>query len=118
MTKKVTLNYDFLAVSIFVFLASCGYNVYQNFQFQELFAEHVDLQWTAQNAEALATSAHTLKGMLSNFCAPSAEGAARDLEMRGRENRLEDCDAAVTTLADELKRLRTELQAFLEAQQS
>ncbi|MCK5382755.1 MAG: hypothetical protein KAJ65_03265, partial [Gammaproteobacteria bacterium] len=52
MTKKVTLNYDFLAVSIFAFLASCGYNVYQNFQFQELFAEHVDLQWTAQNAEA------------------------------------------------------------------
>jgi len=72
----------------------------------------------ALDAEALVTPAHTLKGMLSNFCAVAAEGAARDLEMRGRENRLQDSDAAVTTLDDELKRLRTELQTFLEAQQS
>jgi len=72
----------------------------------------------ARDAEALVTPAHTLKGMLSNFCAAAAEGAARDLEMRGRENELQDCDAAVTALDDELKRLRTELQTFLEAQQS
>jgi len=72
----------------------------------------------ASDAEALVPPAHTLKGMLSNFCAAAAEGAAKDLEMRGRDNQLQDCDAAVTTLDDELKRLRAELQTFLEAQQS
>ena len=72
----------------------------------------------SQDAEALVTPAHTLKGMLSNFCAPAAEGAARDLEMCGRENRLQECDAIVTTLDDELKRLRVDLQSFLESLQS
>lgn len=52
MTKKVALNYDFLAVSILILIASCGYNVYQNFENRELFARQVDLIWSVQNAEA------------------------------------------------------------------
>ena len=52
MAKKVALNYDFLAVFIIIFIASCGYNIYQNFQYRDLFAKHVDLTWTAQDAEA------------------------------------------------------------------
>ena len=80
--------------------------------------EQIRAAVTVQDAEALVTPAHTLKGMLSNFCAPAAEDAARDLEMRGRENKLQGCDAIVTTLDDELKRLRTELQSFLESLQS
>ncbi len=52
MTKKIALNYDFLAIFIIIFIASTGYNVYQNFQYRELFAKHVDLTWEAQNAEA------------------------------------------------------------------
>ncbi|MHC4409288.1 MAG: Hpt domain-containing protein [Planctomycetota bacterium] len=71
-----------------------------------------------QDAEALVTPAHTLKGMLSNFCAPAAEGAARDLEMRGREDTLRECDAIVAALDDELKRLRVELQSFMESLRS
>jgi HPt (histidine-containing phosphotransfer) domain-containing protein len=72
----------------------------------------------ARDAAALVTPSHTLKGMLSNFCALAAEQAARDLEMRGRDNRLGDCDALVATLDDEMKKLRAELQSFLEAQQA
>ena len=72
----------------------------------------------ALDAEALVTPAHTLKGMLSNFCAPAAAGAARDLEKHGRENRLQECEAIVTTLGDELKQLRIDLQSFLESLQS
>lgn len=71
---------------------------------------------TARDAAALVTPAHTLKGMLSNFCAPPAEHAARDLEMRGRENQLADAEVLVQTVVTETSRLRTELQAFLEAQ--
>jgi len=52
MTKKLTLNYDFMAVFITLFVASCGYNVYQQFQYKDLFAAHTDLTWSAQNAEA------------------------------------------------------------------
>jgi len=52
MAKKVTLNYDFIGVFIIVFIASVGYNIYQNFQYRELYTEHVDLKWSAQDAEA------------------------------------------------------------------
>ena len=52
MTKKLTLNYDFMAVFIALFVASCGYNIYQQFQYKDLFATHTDLTWSAQNAEA------------------------------------------------------------------
>jgi hypothetical protein len=50
--KKATINYDFIVVVIILFVASCGYNVYQQFTFKDLFTKHVDLQWSAQNAEA------------------------------------------------------------------
>ena len=50
--KKATINYDFIAVAVIAFIASCGYNVYQQIQYQDLFTRHVNLQWTAQNAEA------------------------------------------------------------------
>jgi hypothetical protein len=50
--KKATINYDFIAVAVIAFIASCGYNVYQQMQYQDLFTRHVDLQWDAQNAEA------------------------------------------------------------------
>jgi hypothetical protein len=52
MAKKVTLNYDFIGVFIIVFIASVGYNIYQNFQYRELYTEHVDLTWSAQDAAA------------------------------------------------------------------
>ena len=50
--KQATINYDFIAVAIIAFIASCGYNVYQQMQYQDLFTRHVDQQWNAQNAEA------------------------------------------------------------------
>ena len=52
MTKKLTLNYDFMAVFIALFVASCGYNIYQQFQYKDLFTAHTDLTWSAQSAEA------------------------------------------------------------------
>lgn len=52
MAKKVTLNHDFIAVVIIAFIALCGYNIYQHYQYKKLFAEYVDQTWTAQNAEA------------------------------------------------------------------
>ena len=69
----------------------------------------------AQDAEALVPPAHTLKGMLSNFCAAPAETAAREIESRGRAGELGDIDAAVDLLQRESEQLRTALQTFLQA---
>lgn len=52
MTKKLTLNYDFIGIVIVLFIASVSYNIYQNFQYKELFAAHVDQTWSAQDTEA------------------------------------------------------------------
>jgi HPt (histidine-containing phosphotransfer) domain-containing protein len=68
--------------------------------------EKVRAATRARDASALVSPAHTLKGMLSNFCAEAAEGTARELEMRGRENRLEGVDAVVDALDREITALR------------
>jgi hypothetical protein len=52
MTKRLTLNYDFIGVFMILFIASVGYNIYQNFQYKELFAVYVDQTWSTQNTEA------------------------------------------------------------------
>jgi HPt (histidine-containing phosphotransfer) domain-containing protein len=75
--------------------------------------EQIRAAVAAHDAGALVSPAHTLKGMLANFCAEAAEGAARDLEMRGREDRLDGADAVVDALDREVARLRAELGAFL-----
>ena len=67
----------------------------------------------SRNAEAIATSAHAIKGMLANFCAEPAETAARTVETMGRTNQLEEIEAAVEALTRETDRLREALQAFL-----
>ena len=67
------------------------------------------------DAEALVGPAHTLKGMLANFCAAPAESAARAVEMMGRENRMANVAEAVTVLENETKRLGESLHGFLEA---
>jgi len=68
-----------------------------------------------RDAEAITKPAHTLKGMLANFCARSAETAAREVEMMGRENRMVDLEAAVALLEKETKNLSVELHGFIEA---
>lgn len=67
------------------------------------------------DADAVVGPAHTLKGMLANFCASSAETAAREVEMMGREHRMINIESAVTTLQRETERLRDALNRFLEA---
>jgi HPt (histidine-containing phosphotransfer) domain-containing protein len=70
------------------------------------------------DADAIVGPAHTLKGMLANFCAARAETAARDVEIVGRENRMTNVDATVTALERETERLRDALHEFLEDHRS
>ena len=65
----------------------------------------------AGDAEALTHSAHTLKGMLGNFCAPAAFESARKLEFMGREATLDGAAAGL----EEAERLTNELREALRA---
>ncbi|HEV2386612.1 MAG TPA: response regulator [Candidatus Acidoferrales bacterium] len=56
--------------------------------------------------------AHTLKGAISNFAASSAWEAARRLETLGREKNLAGAEAALTSLGQEVERLKPALQAL------
>ena len=73
--------------------------------------EQIRAAVAAGDAEALTHSAHTLKGMLGNFCAPAAFESARKLEFMGRENDL----AGAPGELKESERLTTELRDALHA---
>jgi HPt (histidine-containing phosphotransfer) domain-containing protein len=66
------------------------------------------------DADAVVGPAHTLKGMLANFCSASAETAAREVEMMGREHRMVNIESAVITLQKETEQLTVALHRFLE----
>jgi len=62
---------------------------------------------------ALARSAHALKGMISNFCAPDAQQSAFELERMGRGGDLAAAPAAVEQLQGRLRALTAELIEFV-----
>ena len=68
----------------------------------------------ANDAETVSRSAHTLKSMVGNFCAPPAHEAALKVEMAGRDGDLAECTAAHATLEQEVARLQKALREFLE----
>lgn len=80
--------------------------------------EEVQNAAASGDAEALAKSAHTLKGMFSNFCAEPAEAAARELEMKGRQNEIDGAADAVVILKQKGDELRTALHRYIEQRES
>jgi HPt (histidine-containing phosphotransfer) domain-containing protein len=67
----------------------------------------------AGDAPALARSAHTLKGMLSNFCAPDATAGALAVEQIGRAGDLSAVEPALHTLEDRVNALIADLTDFM-----
>ena len=63
----------------------------------------------------LERSAHTLKGMVSNFAAPLAMKAALDLEIIGREKKIEEAPAAFETLKLEIDKLSNAIALLKES---
>lgn len=67
----------------------------------------------AGDAASVGRTAHTLKGMISNFCAPGVQNLALDVEKSGKSG---DCAAAAAArLETELESLIGELCAFVKA---
>lgn len=77
--------------------------------------EEIRAAVSGRDAAALVKAAHALKGMLANFCAASAESAARELETMGREERLNDVEQAFERAEQETQKLRAALLAFLQS---
>jgi CheY-like chemotaxis protein len=67
-----------------------------------------------RDAKALEQAAHTLKGSVSNFSAPSAFEAAQRLEMMGRQSDLNHAAEACSALKTEMERLKSALSVFRE----
>ncbi len=67
----------------------------------------------AGDAPALGRSAHALKGMISNFCAPDTQQSALELERMGRSGDLAAAPAAVERLQSRLQALTAELLEFV-----
>ena len=65
------------------------------------------------DAEALGRAGHTLKGMVSNFCAPAAYAAAFEVEQIGKSGDLSAARPAVDALGAQLETLITGLNDFL-----
>ncbi len=64
------------------------------------------------DANKLRIAAHTVKGSVAHFGAQSCKAAALQLELIGREDRLDDALPALAVLETELARLEIELAAY------
>ena len=69
----------------------------------------------ADDAAALGRVAHTLKGMLSNFCADEAEQGALAVELLGKNGDVAAAPGPVGRLEQDVESLINELQQFLSA---
>ncbi len=67
----------------------------------------------AGDAPAVGRTAHTLKGMISNFCSPTAQAAALAVEQAGKAGDLAAAATAADGLEQQLRALIGELVEFV-----
>jgi two-component system sensor histidine kinase/response regulator len=75
--------------------------------------DEISLAAATGDAPTLARSAHALKGMISNFCAPEAHASAAQVEKIGREGQMSAAPTAVATLEVQLDILIRALNDFV-----
>ena len=71
----------------------------------------------AGDAPAVGRSAHALKGMISNFCAPDTQASALEVERIGKAGDLTSAPALLAELESRLNALIADLSAFLATRQ-
>jgi len=67
----------------------------------------------ARDAAAVGRAAHTLKGMVANFCAAPAQASALELEKMGKAGDLSNAPPVVAALEAQLQALTEQLQALV-----
>ncbi len=65
------------------------------------------------DADSLRKSAHTLKGAVSNFSAISAYDAAYELELAGKENRIDESVQLYVNLENEIDKAILEMNELI-----
>jgi len=65
------------------------------------------------DAASVSRAAHTLKGMISNFCCAAAQESAAEVERIGKSGDLSPAPAALTRLDAELDQLIADLNDFV-----
>ena len=99
--ERVGGDVEVLKELVALFLADC----------RELLSE-IQEAVRRGDGEALARSAHTLKGSVSNFSAKEAFEAALTMEKLARDGKLAEAGQAYTALEKQIARLETALAAF------
>jgi two-component system, sensor histidine kinase and response regulator len=82
------------------------------FEDEPVLLEQIARALQAGDAELLRRTSHTLKGSVSNFCAPLAQAAAYCLECAGRDGTLEQAPELLDQLRTVLSRVRTDLRSL------
>jgi HPt (histidine-containing phosphotransfer) domain-containing protein len=67
----------------------------------------------SNNPAELSRASHTLKGMISNFCAPAAQASAFEVEKLGKSGDLTSAPPALAALQTNLDALIADLNEFL-----
>jgi HPt (histidine-containing phosphotransfer) domain-containing protein len=77
--------------------------------------EQVRSAAAAGDAPVFARHAHSLKGMISNFCAPHAYACAFELEKLGKGGDLSGAGPVIERMNEQLSALTAELLGFVKA---
>lgn len=80
-----------------------------------LLMSQVKTALEADDSAAVGRHAHTLKGMISNFCAPATQALAFEVERAGKAGDCATAASAAGRLEPELESLIGELDAFVKA---
>lgn len=102
LMSRIDNDWDFLADTVQM-LDSDG---------RELLAR-VKRAVDAKDPAEVGRAGHTIKGMISNFCAPSAQSLALEVEKVGKSGDLSGAPDAIAALEAEFDALLAELKAFV-----
>jgi HPt (histidine-containing phosphotransfer) domain-containing protein len=102
LLERIDNDWDFLAETVEM-LAKDG---------RALMAE-IRRACASDDAVAVARAAHTLKGMISNFCSPDAHAAALGVEQMGKCGDLAAAGPATEGLETHLNTLLADLADFV-----
>jgi HPt (histidine-containing phosphotransfer) domain-containing protein len=102
LLERVDQDWDFLSDTVQM-LATDG----------RLNMEQIRSAIAAGNAAEVGRVAHALKGMISNFCSPTTQSSAFDMEKLGKGGDLSGAPAVLTQLDERLETLIADLLDFV-----
>jgi HPt (histidine-containing phosphotransfer) domain-containing protein len=104
LLDRVDHDLSFLAEAVEMFETDARATLFQ-----------VRLAAQSNDAPTVGATAHTLKGMISNFCAPAVQSHALEVERAAKQGDCASALAALSRLEPDLELLLQELSAFIKS---